>query len=501
MSGTTQVPGRRVARGVAWSAVGLAGARGIGLVATAILARLLAPDDFGVLAFALVFMSYLETVGDMGAGAALIYLPGRREEVAQATFLISLTTGLLWFAVAFFSAPAVAAFFHRPEAVPVLRLLAAGVLIKALGNTHDALSRRALRFRARLAPELGLTMVKAAVALPLAAAGIGVWSLVAGQLAGLGAWTLLMWVIVPWRPGRTFPLGALRSLLGYGRGIVGVNVIASIVHHADRVVVGRLLGVTALGIYHIAFKITEALIQIPVWAVSRVIFPAFSRLRDSGELGAGYLLSLRYLGLATLPTATLLALTADLVVTLFLGPRWAPAAAVLRALAVASGIRSLGTSAGDVLKADGRPGLLAGLGALRAVVLVPALIFAGRWGIVAVAWTLAAVSIPFAVVNTAVACRRLAVSPRRVALALAPAFSASAVLATVLVLGRSALPDLAPLPLLGMTVPPALAAAAVSLRLMFPGVVQKAAIALRREIPATRSTPARASAPALQGEV
>lgn len=426
MTGSEDLKGA-TARGMAWSMAATGAGRLISLASLAILARLLAPADFGLLAFALVFIGYLETVGDLGTGMALIYWPDRWRDVAQLTFLANLVMGVLWLAIAWVTAPWVAGFFGSPEGEPILRALAWVLPLKALGTTHDALLQRELRFRARTVPEVALMGGKAAVAVPLAAMGLGAWSLVWGQLVGQALWTGMVWLKVSWRPERRFPRDLVKPVLRYGRGIVGVNVLAAVVHHADMVVVGRMLGTVVLGFYQMAYRIPDIAVTLLVRVTSKVLFPALSRVESAGEeLRDLYLGALRYLSLLTIPGSVgLIVLSEPLVVTLF-GEDWRPSVAIMQALAAYTGLRALGSYAGDLLKATGRPSLLALLGVARAVVLVPVLIVAGRRSAVAVALALLAVTALSTMVNLVVAAHLVRASAGSMAGALRPAILASA---------------------------------------------------------------------------
>ncbi len=124
------------------------------------LARLLAPDDFGLLAFALAYITYVTAIGDLGTGTALIYWPSRNDDAPQVTFVISVGTALLCLGGTILLAPAIAAFFGNPAGAPVLIAIAWSVPIQALGSTHDALCRKSLRFRAWFVPELALAAVR-----------------------------------------------------------------------------------------------------------------------------------------------------------------------------------------------------------------------------------------------------------------------------------------------------------------------------------------------------
>ena len=188
-----------------------------------------------------------ETVGDLGTGMALVYWPDRRDDAAQVTFAINMIAGTFWCILTILLAPFIADFFNTPQGTNIVRALALAFPLKYLGNTHDALARKDLRFRARAVPELSLAILKAAIAIVLAWQGFGAWSLVWGHLGGLLCWTAFLWIMVPWRPSFALPRDLVAPMLRYGRGIIAVNIIASILHHVDLVIVGRFLGLTALG--------------------------------------------------------------------------------------------------------------------------------------------------------------------------------------------------------------------------------------------------------------
>ncbi|HEV8304526.1 MAG TPA: lipopolysaccharide biosynthesis protein [Gemmatimonadales bacterium] len=467
--------GRRTAAGFIWALLGAGAGKLLALASIAVLARLLAPAEFGLFAFALVYIAYLDTFGDLGTGAALVYWPDRARDVAQVTFALNLLTGVAWFLLTWVLAPAVATFFHSPEGAPILRALGATFPLTALANTHDALCTKDLRFRARFIPEIGLAAVKAVLTIALALAGVGVWSLVWGHLVATGVRGALLWLVVPWRPAWRWPAGLLRPVLRYGGWIVMVDVIAVIVHHADYVVVGRLLGVTTLAFYQMAYKVPEAVVIVLVWQASLVLFPAFSKAQASGRsLGDAYLTALRYFSLLVVPAAVSVVLLADPIVLTLFGEAWRPSIPILRVLAVYTGLRALETQAGDVLKAQGRPKLLAALGALKALILVPALVVAARWDATAVAATMAAVAGAMTLLDFALVRHTAGVPAGSILGAVATSLLPAAVLAVVLTVWTHAAAGAgSPLALAG-GVALGLGAYLVAVRVLSPRVYRRA---------------------------
>lgn len=427
--------GRATARAAVWAFLSTAGSKMITLVGLGLLARLLAPREFGLLAFAMVYITYAETIGDLGSGMALVYWPDRRDDAAQVTFVVNAAAGVMWCLVTLAIAPWVADFFNAPNGAPIVRVLGFSFIIKYLSNAHDALAQKDLRFRAKLIPEMALAAVKAAVSLLLAWRGYGAWSLVWGHLAGVTANTILLWIVVPWRPKFRLPLDLVKPMLGYGRGIIIVNVLAAITHHADLAVVGRLLGTTALGLYQMATKVPEATIVVLLWVVSKVLFPAFSRMHAAGEsLRTPYLTATRYISAIAIPASVGLLVLARPVILLFLGEQWLAAAPILSALSAFAALRALSTHAGDVLKATGRAQLLARLSILKAILIVPGLLLGARWGAEGVAWGLVISTGAGTLITLVAASRIIRVRLTAIGAALMPSMVGSAVMTVPVIL-------------------------------------------------------------------
>jgi PST family polysaccharide transporter len=416
-----------------WTYASYAGSRLLVFLSTVILARLLVPTEFGQVAFALLVISYLDAVGDLGISSALIYEKDDVRTASNIAFVTSLAAGVTWFLLVFLAAPYIAQFFQDPGITPILRTMAWVFPINALGNVHDALLRKELRFGRRLIPDIASAIVKGTISIILAWKGWGAWSLVWGQIGGAIITTVVLWIAIPWRPSFSGSLVVARRMLGYGGKIVSVNIISAIVHDADFVVVGRMLGATALGFYTMAYRIPEMAITMVIWVIGKVAFPVYSKLRDDVPgLRAAFLVTLRYLSILTVPAGVGLAILASLFIEVFFGERWSEAASAMQALAIAGCIRSLGSHAGDVYKATGRPDILVKLGIARAIVLVPAMIWAAGYGILGVAIAQIVVTSLSTVANLVIAGRVLSLSVFELIAEFRDAIAASALMSIVL---------------------------------------------------------------------
>jgi O-antigen/teichoic acid export membrane protein len=425
----------RTVQGVVWTYAALVGSRLVTFVSMMVLARMLLPSAFGQLGFALLVIAYLDALGDLGAGSALIYYQKRTTEAAQIAFRINLITGVLWCFAVTALAPLAADFFHDEIVIPLLRTLAWIFPITSLGNTHDAILRRNLSFGLRLVPDYARSLLKAACSVVLAWQGFGVWSLVWGQLAGAAVWSLTLWILIGWRPTFRAPMSLGPSMLRYGGHIVSINILSTLVHHLDLLVVGRILGSAALGFYTLASRIPDVCITMLIWAIDIVAFPSYTKLQDDPAiLRQAFRFTLRYISVITLPAGLGLIFCAGPAISILYGERWMPAASVVVGLSLAAVLRSLSSHAGNIFKAIGRPDLLTKIGVARAMVLMPALVYGAHYGIAGVALAQAAVTFASTLTTLILAARFLRIPPSACWNELRPALIGSIGMGLILVI-------------------------------------------------------------------
>src|SRR5688572_17031622 len=206
----------KTARGFIWNFSAYFLGKIVVLVTTAILARLLAKSDFGLVAVAVIAINYLSVLKDLGLGVALIQRKGDVLEAANTVFTINLILGVLLSAIIIPLAPFVATYFHDPQVIPVLRWMGISFIINALGSVHTNWLVRDLDYRRKLVPELGSALAKGVISIGLAYLGYGVWSLVFGQIAGAVVSVILVWIVLPWRPRLTLDRSLAGSLVKFG---------------------------------------------------------------------------------------------------------------------------------------------------------------------------------------------------------------------------------------------------------------------------------------------
>lgn len=461
-------------RSLLWATVAVVASRAIGFVTLLVLTRLLAPDAFGTVAAITTFLALIQLGSDLGMQATVIYEQehGISERVHVAfTLNLLLASGVTLIAVLL--APWVAAFFRVEGATDLFRLASLNLLLFGIGNIHDGLLLREMRFDRRVRPQLALGVVQAAVAIGLAAAGLGAAAMVIGSLAGTAAWAATLWAMTAFRPRLVWQPAIARSMIGYGGAAAGLEVIAVISSRADVLVVGRMLGDQALGLYTVAFRLPEILLANVAWTLSSVAFPALSRLRqrESGEISGAVGRMVGLLALYALPVAVAMALLATPLVAALFPAVWADSAPVLTAVALSVGINTVLFPLGDAGKAAGKQGTLLLLNVFHVPLMIGLMAFAAPWGITGVAWAAVASALLFLAMFLVWARWSVGLELGTIGREMRPALAATA--GTVIGLGilRGAWPHGDPWPVLITGAVVALASATLGMRLLAPGAL------------------------------
>lgn len=460
----TQAPPGELARtgvrGAMWQGLAFAGGRIIVLITTVVLARLLSPHEYGLVALALVLMGYAETIADAGVAQALVYLP-RTGVIARSALMISAILGSLLGLTAFLAAPLIAELFELHDVVPLVRILGVSVLATSLGAVPEALLRRDLNFKKLTAAPVLKAVTMGTVTLSLAFTGHGAWSLAVGTAAGSVAYAATCWFLVgrqaPWQIWR-ISKSALLANVKYGAPVAGSSLLARLIFDIDYLIIGIILGAQALGYYTLAFRLPEVVILNVFFVLSTVLFPLYARVRGEPErLRAGYLTSVRIQSLYGVTAGVGLSVVAPVLVPLVFGDKWDEAVLPLIFLALYAAARSLGAGANDVYKALGRPGLSIVVSLVRLLILLPVLLYSTRWGIVGVAVAQLVVAVVFAVGMQVVAAKVIQLRPRALLRAIAPGLVCGAAVALT-GFGNLLAPELGSVPCMVLVVVVAVAA-------------------------------------------
>jgi len=320
------------------------------------LARLLTPHAFGVVAMSAVVTALAGQVSAFGLGSALIQKTAVSPGQLWWVFRVNLGLSLGLWAGCVAASPWVSRFFHEPLVGPVLAVSAAVLPIGAVGLVPRALLTRQLEFRKLVACEFTGAVATAVTSVTMALIGLGVWSLVGGSLAGAVVSTALVMRLAPWRPSRAERAEGCLSLLRFGAAVAATGIVNYWAYSIANVVIGRVLGAAALGVYTMAFTLAMTPVSHLTALVSSVTLPAFAAIKEDRErLSYAYLRCVRWSVSLALPACAILAALAPQVVEVVLGERWAASVLPFRLLLAAAAARALYIFAGSVLQAVGRP--------------------------------------------------------------------------------------------------------------------------------------------------
>lgn len=382
----TKPSGKDAASALSWQAAQQMTVKLLFLVRTPVLARLLAPEDFGLLAIGLVSLDVVMRITEVGMIPALIQKEDADRRHYDAAWTVGVFRSTLVAAAVFLAAPYIATVFGEPRATPVIQALGARPLLMALASIGVAELTRTLQFKKIAALRLADVGVDAVLSIGLAPF-LGVWALVVGSLAGPTARTVVSYVVAPYRPRIRVDRGAASSLIRFGRWIFVSGLIGLASQLVLQAVIARQLGTAELGLYYLAAKIAGTLSEISWELVGSVAFPWFSRLQsDRKETERMFKGLLRGMIVVLLPVGLMLATLAPSIVTDLLGPRWVGTEDVIRVMVLAALLGAFGDAAAHLLKSLGYPNRTALLEAIQALLLV-SLVWEGarRFGLVGAA--------------------------------------------------------------------------------------------------------------------
>jgi O-antigen/teichoic acid export membrane protein len=375
--------GSKVGKGLAWSSVNTIVSRVGQLFVGIVLARLIAPSEFGVFAAALVVLTVVISISELGVSVAIVQAENREEvdRIAPVVTTLSAASGIGLAGGMALLAPWLAAALGAPAATGPIRVLALSLVIAGLAATPSACIQREFLQDRKLVADLVSFAVTTAVAIGMASAGFGAWSLAWSRVIGNVVLFAFTFALAPkrYRPAWDYPMA--RRLLRFGLPLAGASIIVFAVMNVDYAVVGHILGPTRLGIYVLAFNLSGWPVGAFSSTVRAVSLPAFSELRsDAARYKASFGRALGMLFVPVVPACVLLGVLGGPLVRFVYGSRWSDAAGPLAFLAVVGASRVALELAYDFLVSAGESDTALRLNILWFVALVPTLIIAAQIG-------------------------------------------------------------------------------------------------------------------------
>lgn len=357
--------------GILWVSISNIFLRLINFAISVILARMLEPSDFGLVAIALIVVNFLEIFSNLGIGPALIHRKEDKGIAADTAFYIFPTIAIILYAVSYSIAPVAADFFREEELKILIRVLSLTFVIWSFGSLPRTLLTKDLEFKKLVIPQLLPKISYGAVAIVMALQGFGVWSLVVGQLVLVTMSVITIWKAVGWIPSLKFNRRIALELLNYGKHVITASIIIFLISIVDVTFIGRLLGSEELGYYSIAFGISGLFTYQISMLISQVMFPALSKMQNNiDKMGQIYLKSLKYLSLVAFPAAFGIITVSWYFIKVVYGDKWLPAVAVLQVLCVYGLNKALLKTTENLYLAAGKPQIMTKINLLQFTIML-----------------------------------------------------------------------------------------------------------------------------------
>jgi len=373
-------------KGVSWSMLAMAIRQLMSVAGVAVLARMLGPDAYGVLGMAGLVTAFLTNFRDLGTARAVIQWPTIHDRMMTSLFWVNMLFGTALAALLVAVAEPVAAFFHDARIAPVLRVLSVSFPITSAGIVQHALLSREHAFQRIAWVDLASVAAGYTIAIPMAAVGFGVWSLVAANLFIALVSTALYWYFSSWRPRFDFDKGDVLAVSKFSLNLGAFGLVNYFSRNADNLIIGRMLGSEQLAYYQMAYNLMLYPIQNISAVIARVLFPTFARMQDEDErFRSAYTRSCLFIALVTFPIMAGMGAVADPLVRSVLGAKWSPAILTLQILAPVGLAQSIYTTTAQIYMSKGRTDWMFRWGLGMAILLVASFLLGIRYGIEGVA--------------------------------------------------------------------------------------------------------------------
>lgn len=397
MSGDLEVPGAspgvasrsykaQLTSALSWSFAGHIISQILVIGAGIVLARVLSPREFGFIGMIGVFTGFSIVLANMGFGAALIQVPKLEDRHLNSIFWINIVAGVAFTLLLLLVAPYIASFYGHPELTNLARACAPALFLQLTTVVPIAVRNRSLRLKSLVVTESLAALLAGALAITLAVAGFGAYSLVALSFATAAIKSVLLWWNSEFRPSLTVDFDAVRQLFRFSSSLFGFQFVNYWIRNADNFLIGKFVGAEALGAYGRAYGWMLLPVTQVSQVVSRVMFPALSRVQDDlPRVKRLYLRTVSAIALTTFPMMLGLMVVSDLFVLTVLGDNWKSVIPLFQVLGIVGMAQSIGSTTGLIYQALGRTDLMLRWGIGSGLVTLIAFVIGLRWGALGVA--------------------------------------------------------------------------------------------------------------------
>lgn len=369
-----------------WSGIEQWGGQVFSLAFYVLLARLLGPNDFGIVAMAGVYVAFVQLFVNQGLAMALVQRNDLQSNHLNSAFWTSVILGVALAIASCYFSDEVAMIYKQPELGNVIQALSITLIFTSLSGVHTALLKRRLQFKPLAIRTLVATLLGGFVGVAMAFSGYGIWSLVGQQLVSSCVRMLLLWIQSDWRPSFQFSFSALREIMPFSLNILGANLVEFGNRYSDKFIIGLYLGPAALGLYVVAYKLYRTLTILLAGFIGQVAVSSFSAMQNEPEkLRKAFYRVTRLASFVSFPVFAMTAAIAMIAFPLLLGDDWEQSAPVFMVLAIAGALECVFLFNANLMIALGKPHWRFRMGTLNAVLNIAGFYFAVNYGIFYVA--------------------------------------------------------------------------------------------------------------------
>lgn len=401
---------KKVLNGAIWMVALRFLVKSIGLVSTMVLARILVPEDFGLVALAMAVYAFLELLNQFGFDVALIQNQKATRNHYNSAWTMKVIFGLVAGLIMCLAAPWVSDFYHDERLTHIIYILALVFVVDAFENIGIVDFRKELNFNREFKFQLITKVLAVTVTISLALYFRNYWALVIGIFVGRCISLVFSYVLCSYRPG--FTLVEARSLINFTKWLLATNFLAFINGRSKEIILGRIFEVKVVGLYTVAEEIASLPSTEVIAPVNRAVFPGYAKVAENkSELQELYLNVISTIALIAIPATIGLSILSPLVIPILLGKNWLEAVPIIEIIAIADCFIALNTNAAYFFTALGKPRITTFLLLIRVLVLVPLLIvFSKSFGLIGAAYSLLTVGMMMFPIYLAVISRQVGVS-------------------------------------------------------------------------------------------
>lgn len=364
-----------------------------------ILARLLMPEDFGLIAMLMVFISIGQFLMDGGMTSSLIRMKEPKQVDYSTVFVTNFGVSLIIYTLVFITAPFIADFYGQELLKNILRVFALTFVIRSLVAVHVAKLTKEMNFKTQMKLQIPSTIVGAIVGVLMAYSGYGVWSLVWLNLTQTIVFTLQNWIFIKWRPSLIFDKNRFKYHFNFGYKLTLSGLLDTIYNDAYRIVIGKFFSPAQVGFFNQAETMRLFPVQQIGSVMGKVTYPLFSNIDGDDKLRSAYKTTMKLVLFVVIPIMLILILIAEEGFVLLFGEKWLPAVPYFQILAIASIIRPISSYNLNILKVKGRSDLFLKVEIIKKVIGIIAIAIGLPFGVMGLVISLTAVSFLFTTIN------------------------------------------------------------------------------------------------------